>query len=399
MGRFTLNFLNGQKYPVDKTGVSPDNRVASEKHDVSPTYNVIVPVHAPFFAESMIVRFGSQRLVKDTDYKFDDLDSDASEVSNKPVYTTIVLTRNDIQGEVILDYQTYGLSNYAGVIAKYIKMFLEDNRGIDFNNLFNVPDKFPPIYHLHHVKDIVGIWPIILELQLIKQAIENLRYKGNVKFRAEIFEHITRLNEKFDNYRTMVADALELAELKATIRDAAQKLVDDTFGHIQGELIQIRTEHTGNYWLNLMADWAISQKANEANIKGHTFDIGGWFILQAAQERRYTVRAFYLGQSTTNVPVYGIFFKDKVIVLALPRASKAAQLELKVRIINNGGDILFEVVYVKDPNSEHVKDEQFVIINIGHNSGQLYPRVLTVKQIGVDTQTLIPMFTRAQSLF
>lgn len=392
-----MNFLNGQKYPVDKTGTSQDNRVASEKHDVSPTYNVIIPVHAPFFAESMIVRFGNRTLTKEVDYKFDDLDPDASEASNKSVYTTIVLTRNDIQGEIILDYQTYGLSNYAGVIAKYIKMFLEDNRGIDFNNLFNVPDKFPPIYHLHHVKDIVGIWPIILELQLIKQAIENLRYKGNVKFRAEIFEHITRLNEKFDNYRTMVSDALELTELKATIRDEAQKLVQQAFGNISSELTQIRTEHLGNYWLQLLDGYALGAKASQEGIRSNDFESSGWFILQLAQERRYSLKAVYLGQSTADVPVYGIYLRQRVVVLALPRASKAKYLDLKVRVFNNGGDILLEVVYVKDPNSEHVKDEQFVILSHGHNSGQLYPAVLTVKQIGVDNQTLIPMFNRAQS--
>lgn len=392
-----MNFLNGQKYPVDKTGTSQDNRVASEKHDVSPTYNVIVPVHAPFFAESMIVRFGSRTLVKDVDYKFDDLDPDASEATNKSVYTTIVLTRNDIQGEIILDYQTYGLSNYAGVIAKYIKMFLEDNRGIDFRNLFNVPDKFPPIYHLHHVKDIVGIWPIILELQLIKQAIENLRYKGNVKFRAEIFEHITRLNEKFDNYRTMVSDALDLTELKATIRDEAQKLVQQSFGNINSELTQIRMEHMGNYWLQLIDGYVLGTKASQDGIRSNDFESSGWFILQLAQERRYSLKAVYLGQSTTDVPVYGIYLRQRVVVLALPRASKAKYLDLKVRVFNNGGDILFEVVYVKDPNSEHVKDEQFVIISHGHNNSQLYPAVLTVKQIGVDTQTLVPMFNHAQS--
>lgn len=212
-----MSFLTMKKYPIDTTGESQDNRVASEKHIVSPSYNVIVPIHAPFFQESLIVRYGGTRLTPGTDFQFSDLDEDATRASNKSVYTMIVLKRQDIQGEIILDYQTYGDVNYAGVLAKYIELILKDNRGIDWKNIFNKPEAYPPIYHGHHVKDLRGIWPIVIELQEIKKAIEFLRYKGNMKLRGEIFNHIAALNEKFDRFRDVVDKSIDLAEMKREI--------------------------------------------------------------------------------------------------------------------------------------------------------------------------------------
>lgn len=237
-----MNFMPLKKYEVDVTGSNPDNRVMEERHQVSPTYNIIIPVHAPFFQESLVVTYNGKRLVPNTDYQFDDLDVTATQKSNKSVYTTIVLKRQDIQGEIWLNYQTYGDGNYAGVVAKYIELIMKDNRKINWSEIFNKPTAYPPTYHEHHVKDIRGIWPIVLELQAIKQAIEYLRYKGNTKLKKEIFELITNLNDKFDRYRDVVEKSLDLTEMKAAIRDAAQETVDGAFDNIKTKFAQISTE-------------------------------------------------------------------------------------------------------------------------------------------------------------
>lgn len=237
-----MNFMPLKKYEVDITGANPDNRVMEERHQVSPTYNIIIPVHAPFFQESLVVTYNGKRLVPNTDYQFDDLDVTATQKSNKSVYTTIVLKRQDIQGEIWLNYQTYGDGNYAGVVAKYIELIMKDNRKINWSEIFNKPSAYPPTYHEHHVKDIRGIWPIVLELQAIKQAIEYLRYKGNTKLKKEIFELITNLNDKFDRYRDVVEKSLDLTEMKAAIRDAAQETVDGAFDNIKTKFAQISTE-------------------------------------------------------------------------------------------------------------------------------------------------------------
>lgn len=320
-----MNFLRGEKYPVDKTGQSPNNRVASETHKVSPTYNVIVPVHAPFFAESMIVRFGDRTLTKEVDYQFDDLDAEASEASNKSVYNTIVLKRNDIQGDVILDYQTYGTSNFVGVIAKYIDLLLKDNRGIDFKNLFNVPERFNPIYHMHHVKDIIGIWPIVIELQKIVKAIENLRYKGNLKLRGEILDHIAALNQKFDNYRTMVADALDLTELKATIRDNIGTIITD-------EIRKTLNGVENGYWKVPATRPATSTVGQTERITIHQLNYADFFKLTEAQVQRVCVTGHLLGivQNTTT-PVYGFFFLDKVLVLPISAAFQTSTIRAKLK--------------------------------------------------------------------
>lgn len=223
-----MNFLPLKKYEIDTTGTNQDNRVMEERHLISPSYNVIIPVHAPFFQESLVVMYNGTRLTPNVDYQFDDLDVKATQASNKSVYTTIVLKRQDIQGEVWLNYQTYGDSNYAGVVAKYIELIMKDNRKVDWNEVFNKPAAYPPIYHKHHVKDIRGIWPIVVELQGIKQAIEYLRYKGNVKLKGEIFTHIAALNEKFDRFRSIVEQSINLEEMKREIINNLSAIIGTT---------------------------------------------------------------------------------------------------------------------------------------------------------------------------
>lgn len=223
-----MNFLPLKKYEIDTTGTNQDNRVMEERHLISPSYNVIIPVHAPFFQESLVVMYNGTRLTPNVDYQFDDLDVKATQASNKSVYTTIVLKRQDIQGEVWLNYQTYGDSNYAGVVAKYIELIMKDNRKVDWNEVFNKPAAYPPIYHKHHVRDIRGIWPIVVELQGIKQAIEYLRYKGNVKLKGEIFTHIAALNEKFDRFRSIVEQSINLEEMKREIINNLSAIIGTT---------------------------------------------------------------------------------------------------------------------------------------------------------------------------
>ena len=223
-----MNFLPLKTYEIDTTGTNQDNRVMEERHLISPSYNVIIPVHAPFFQESLVVMYNGTRLTPNVDYQFDDLDVKATQASNKSVYTTIVLKRQDIQGEVWLNYQTYGDSNYAGVVAKYIELIMKDNRKVDWNEVFNKPAAYPPIYHKHHVRDIRGIWPIVVELQGIKQAIEYLRYKGNVKLKGEIFTHIAALNEKFDRFRSIVEQSINLEEMKREIINNLSSIIGTT---------------------------------------------------------------------------------------------------------------------------------------------------------------------------
>lgn len=386
-----MNFLRGDKYPIDKQGTSPDNRIASETHQVSPTYNVIVPVHAPFFAESMVVRLGDRTLVKEVDYQFDDLDPDATEASNKSVYNTIVLKRNDIQGEVILDYQTYGMSNFVGVIAKYIDMFLKDNRGIDFKNLFNVPERFKPIYHLHHVKDIIGIWPIVNELQKVVKAIENLRYKGNLKLRGEILDHIASLNQKFDNYRAIVSDALDLRELKATIRDIITDLVTE-------EIRKAVNGTTGNVWKVVATLPSTTTTGQANNILINQLDYASFFSLTESQEQRLSLTGHYLGTTTNNVPLFGIFFKDSVIVTAISSLGRLPTVKLKVVINKLDGAFAMEVQYFKDGVLKRPQGQTLISLREGSLEATT-PRVANAVVAGIATNLYQDVRNKANSMY
>ena len=101
------------RYPIDYTGVSPDNTVIDEPHTpVRRKVRCIAPTHAPFFADSMKVYDGLNPvpLVQGTQYKVMNIIPlpTAMADNGKEVYALIAILDESVGDNIQLDYQTIG---------------------------------------------------------------------------------------------------------------------------------------------------------------------------------------------------------------------------------------------------------------------------------------------------
>lgn len=227
------NYFPKKKYQIDRTGRNPDNLVLDEHRIVEPAYRVVIPHHAAFFKDSLVIQYRGRILELGRDYQVADLFKDATEKSGSSVYHQIVFINNDINGDVYLRYQTYGDDDYASSIARYMQSISFDSRDVQWENVFNKPLVYPSTYHGHHVDDLRGIGPIITALQNIERAIQNLRARNNLKFMTILHEHYSKLNARFDALRTIANRQLEIETMLGDFRGEMEEMIAVTRRNIE----------------------------------------------------------------------------------------------------------------------------------------------------------------------
>lgn len=159
---------------LDITGTNPDNRIIDEPHTLSnrPTRS-IAPNHGPFFATGLQIRNGSTVLVRGVDYQIVELHQEATLLYGKEIASVILIINSSIPSNVTISYQAlgghYSYSDHA--IANMYQSVINDNRPVDWSNVFNKPTEFNPTIHRHLLDDIFGFEPIVDYLERIKRAI------------------------------------------------------------------------------------------------------------------------------------------------------------------------------------------------------------------------------------
>ncbi len=168
------------RYPLDKTGVNPDNYVADEQHSLNPQANienvrVLAPDYGPFFSDSVEVkdRADNRILEKNVDYKITDLLQDPVLKFAKPIGQFIVITNGLVSNEVSISYQVLGgnFQNDATAVQHVYETFLNDTRPIDWSSITGKPVSYPPSLHIQMLEDVIGFGPMIVALEQIKEAI------------------------------------------------------------------------------------------------------------------------------------------------------------------------------------------------------------------------------------
>lgn len=208
------------KYPFDITGESRDNYVYPETREVTKTTRVIIPKEGGFFTKSMRITFNGTLLKPKIDYKPVFLFEKASVKTNKEVCAGIRILNDKVIGEITLGYQVVGgfASEYPQTLHLLMEFINSRSDAIPFDQLINLPEKFMPCQHMHHVGDLIGMEPAIFELQGIKQAIENLRSHRNVALYRLIGSIHTRVNNFIETYTvtdTSIRDSI--ADLKERV--------------------------------------------------------------------------------------------------------------------------------------------------------------------------------------
>jgi len=164
------------RYLLDPTGLSPNNKVLGEVRVLENLEKrAVVPKYGPIFSESLKIydNLTNTLLIKGTDYKLLELVQSASAKFGKEIIAAMLITNINISNEIRLEYQVLGgLYQFDDTaISNMYDTFLNDSRGVDWENVLNKPLLYPPSLHNHLLEDIYGFEPVIVSLERIRNAI------------------------------------------------------------------------------------------------------------------------------------------------------------------------------------------------------------------------------------
>lgn len=164
------------KYPLDLTGVSPDNLVISEPHTLaSGSKRALVPNYGAFFVKGMSLLdvATGEELVPGEQYVPIMYYEEPSERAAMEVCAGVIVTDETVGDEVRFTYQVVG-GDYINITPVIIQLIAEtnlDDRAVIWGDLLGRPDAFPAAKHLHDLGDIYGFEYVVAALDRITEAI------------------------------------------------------------------------------------------------------------------------------------------------------------------------------------------------------------------------------------
>ncbi len=164
------------KYPLDPTGLNPNNKIVGEVHSLGTGVNrAIVPDYSAFYSASMVVYVedGIDPLVPNQHYIAAQLHADATAALDREVCMAVVIIDQSIMGNIRLEYQTVGgdFSVSVDVLRQAIEDEDLDDRTVSWGDLIARPSAFPPAPHLHDIGDLYGFEYVVEALEALRSAI------------------------------------------------------------------------------------------------------------------------------------------------------------------------------------------------------------------------------------
>ena len=199
-------------YDYDPTGRQPANLVTGELHTITPSnrnpQNVLIPAYAPYFRQSLRVidKATGLPLLEDIDYT---CEYRVKEAENKtegyaPLYGAIQFIDGQITGEFELQYQTIG-GQFAldGVkTAQALANQANDPLVSDWGNIIGKPLVYPPLEHVHSIKDFVGFDNLVKSVYDLIEVIKLLAREDAESHPGyeTLIEEYFRLREGTDDF-------------------------------------------------------------------------------------------------------------------------------------------------------------------------------------------------------
>ena len=163
------------RYPLDPTGVSPDNRVAGEAHALpNRTVRAIAPLYGAFFAESLIIRdLTTNQILNTSQYKSTELFEFPTARYGKEICGIILITDTSVSSNISIDYQTLGgeYSTNSDAIVQMLNSIEFDNRPVAWPDIIGKPDAFEPAFHYHDIGDVYGFEYVVHAIERVRTAI------------------------------------------------------------------------------------------------------------------------------------------------------------------------------------------------------------------------------------
>lgn len=236
-------------YEFDPTGRHPANLIRNERHTITDTnrtqQNIIVPAFSPFFENSLIVTdIGTgNRLIEGVDYT---IEWPVTEAATKtegyvPLYGCIQFIDLRITGQFEIQYQTVG-GSYAldGIaIAQSLANHAADPATVVYSQIVGKPLTFPPLEHVHHVNDFVGMEEVVAQLKLLIEAIQVLAREDRDSHPGydTLIDSYFRLIDDIANLRIIVNDnKTELANAIAKLRSDTNLAITNLTNQINQDL-------------------------------------------------------------------------------------------------------------------------------------------------------------------
>jgi hypothetical protein len=171
------------QYPLDPTGVNPNNLVQNEPHALiaNRTFRAIAPNYGGFFTASLkvydaangqLLTDGSNGTVQQ--YYACEYYELPSERYGQEICAIIMITDPAVSNNVTINYQTLGgpYGTSAQAIIQMIDALGLDNRPVAWGDIIGKPSEFPPSKHLHDIGDVYGFEYVVHALDRIRDAIE-----------------------------------------------------------------------------------------------------------------------------------------------------------------------------------------------------------------------------------
>ena len=169
-------------YPFDPTGTSAANRISNEQHVITAQnfrdYHYVIPKFAPFFENNFTIKLqypnGNVReLKRGVDYYFSNQFLDASNACAKPIFGSISFLDTDTAGILSITYNTVG-DKWNITVADITRILAEEMRNprtTAWEQILNLPSRFPVIDHKWDLIDMVGMSTVVESLGGIREAV------------------------------------------------------------------------------------------------------------------------------------------------------------------------------------------------------------------------------------
>jgi len=181
--------FNLATYPFDPTGRAATNKITGEQQIITGVttskYHFIVPKLAPFFGESLVVRYKDtnnvvRTLVEGVDYYLTHWFISASRACATPIYGSISFLDLQLTGAVTLDYQTIGgiWTQDDAKISEILAERLSNPRITAWDVVVDMPVSFPVIDHEWDLVDLVGASDVVASIDAIGVALRQTGETG-----------------------------------------------------------------------------------------------------------------------------------------------------------------------------------------------------------------------------
>ena len=234
--------MPASQYQFDPTGLSPDNHVANELHQLTnSTARAFTVEGGTFYTTHTVVRMAATGTILTTvQYQFIGFDPEMTALTGLSVAAGIAITDEVISGDVIVTTQLVGGTegiNSSLVLELNAKLDSIGNTSVPWGKLLDVPEFFPPIpNHPHSITDLT-------ELDRIRNALEAMT--DSLTSNRVIPDSLGTLNNKIDrtlaliaiqrndiNLLGLLANRLRTIESQYDDYNATQVALDAAFSYI-----------------------------------------------------------------------------------------------------------------------------------------------------------------------